>query len=62
MKATHITHELNTRRKLANRVIKALNDLTECDNGTIRNPFEAASVRAVNPSGVNELITKTIRL
>lgn len=45
MRATHITQELNTNRKLANRVIKALNDLTDCDNGTIRHPYELASVR-----------------
>lgn len=43
MKATHITHECKTNRQLANRVLKALNDLTECDNGTIRRPLEAAS-------------------
>ena len=49
MKATHITHELNTYRKLANSVIKALNNLTECNNGTIRNPYEAASI--VLPDG-----------
>ena len=45
MKATHIVHECTTNRKLANRVLKALNDLTECDNGTIRHPYEIASVR-----------------
>ena len=44
MKATHIlTEKFNTRRKLANRVLKAMNDITECDNGTIRNPYELAS-------------------
>lgn len=45
MNATHIVHECTTRRQLANRVLKALNELTETDNGTIRNPFEAASIR-----------------
>lgn len=45
MKATHInTEKFDTKRKLANRVLKALNDLTDCDNGTIRNPYESASI------------------
>lgn len=44
MKATHIlTEKYNTRRKLANRVLKAMNDITERDNGTIRKPYELAS-------------------
>lgn len=44
MKSTHIlTEKYDTRRKLANRVLKAMNDITECDNGTIRKPFELAS-------------------
>lgn len=44
MKATHIlTEKYDTRRKLANRVLKAMNDITGCDNGTIRNPYELAS-------------------
>ncbi len=34
MKATHI-----------NRVLKAMNDLTEYDNGTIRHPYDLASIR-----------------
>lgn len=44
MKATHISVDnLNTNRKLANRVLKALNDITDYDNGTIKNPYELAS-------------------
>lgn len=44
MKSTHIlTEKYDTRRKLANRALKAMNDITECDNGTIRNPYELAS-------------------
>lgn len=44
MKATHIlTEKFDTRRKLANRVLKAMNDITEWDNGTVRKPFELAS-------------------
>lgn len=44
MKATHIlTEKFDTRRKLANRVLKAMNDITEWDNGTIRKPYELAS-------------------
>lgn len=46
MKATHIlTEKYDTRRKLANRALKAMNDITGCDNGTIRNPYELASCR-----------------
>lgn len=44
MKSTHIlTEKYDTRRKLANRALKAMNDITECGNGTIRNPYELAS-------------------
>lgn len=50
MKSTHIlTEKYDTRRKLANRVLKAMNDISECDNGTIRNPYELASI--VLPDG-----------
>ena len=38
-----------TNRQKANRVLKALNLLTQSDNGTIRNPFELAS--SVMPDG-----------
>lgn len=38
-----------TNRQKANRVLKALNLLTQADNGTIRNPFELAS--SVMPDG-----------
>lgn len=41
--ATHIIHECKTNRQLANRVLKALKDLTGIDNGTIRHPYEDAS-------------------
>lgn len=45
MKATHICIDnLKTKRKVTNRVLKALNDITEYDNGTLRNPSELASV------------------
>lgn len=44
MKATHINIEkFDTNRKLANRALKAINDLVEYDCGTIRNPYELAS-------------------
>lgn len=44
MKSTHIyTEKFDTRRKLANRALKAMNDISDCDNGTIRNPYELAS-------------------
>lgn len=39
----------STRRKVANRVLKAMNDITGIDNGTIRNPYELAS--SVMPDG-----------
>lgn len=43
-KTTLISAEkFNTRRKLANRVLKAMSDICGCDNGTIRNPYELAS-------------------
>lgn len=44
MKATHInTEKFDTNRKLANRALKAMNDLIDYDCGTIRNPYELAS-------------------
>lgn len=44
MKATYINIEkFNTRRKLANRALKAMSELCEYNNGTIRNPVELAS-------------------
>lgn len=44
MRATHIyTEQFDTNRKLANRALKAMNDISDADNGTIRNPFELAS-------------------
>lgn len=50
MKATFIYNDgSDTRRKLANRVLKALSDIQEYDNGTIRNPVELAS--SVMPDG-----------
>lgn len=50
MKSTHIlTEKYDTYRKLANRALKAMNDITECDNGTIRKPYELAS--SVMPDG-----------
>lgn len=43
-KTTYISAEkFNTRRKLANRVLKAMSDICDYDNGTIRNPYELAS-------------------
>lgn len=45
MKATHIiVDNLETNRKLANRVLRAFCDITECDNGSIRKPYDLASV------------------
>lgn len=45
IKSTYIsTENFSTMRKLTNRVIKAMNDITESDNGTIRNPYDLASV------------------
>lgn len=44
MKATHIyTEKFDTNRKLANRALKAMSDLQDYDNGTIRNPNDLAS-------------------
>lgn len=44
MKATHInTQKFDTNRKLANRALKAMNDILGYDCGTIRNPYELAS-------------------
>ena len=43
-KTTLISAEkFNTRRKLANRVLKAMNDICDYDNGTIGNPDGLAS-------------------
>lgn len=50
MKATFIYNDgFDTRRKLANRVLKALSDIQEFDNGTIRKPVELAS--SIMPDG-----------
>lgn len=44
MNATYIyTEKFDTRRKLANRALKAMSDICNADNGTIRNPHELAS-------------------
>lgn len=43
-KTTYISAEkFDTRRKLANRALKAMSDICDYDNGTIRNPYELAS-------------------
>lgn len=43
-KTTYISAEkFNTRRKLANRALKAMSDICDYNNGTIRNPYELAS-------------------
>lgn len=43
-KTTFISAEkFNTRRKLANRALKAISDICDYSNGTIRNPYELAS-------------------
>lgn len=43
-KTTFISAEkFNTRRKLANRALKAMSDICDYSNGTIRNPYELAS-------------------
>lgn len=44
MKATHIYTEGLTNRQLANRALKAMSLISDADNGTIRNPYELASV------------------
>jgi len=45
MKATNIfIDKLNTRRKVANRALKAMSDIQEYNNGTISNPCSLASV------------------
>lgn len=50
MKATYIYNNgFDTPRKLANRVLKALSDIQEYNNGTIRNPVELAS--SIMPDG-----------
>ena len=44
-KTTFISAEkFNTRRKLANRALKAMSDICDYNNGTIRNPYELASL------------------
>lgn len=44
MNSTHIsTERFNTRLKLANAAMRAMNQLTDLDNGTIHNPYELAS-------------------
>ena len=44
MNATYIhTEKFDTNRKLANRALKAMTQICEADNGTIREPYELAS-------------------
>ena len=44
MNATYIyTNKFDTNRKLANRALKAMNQICDADNGTICNPYELAS-------------------
>lgn len=44
MNATFIyTNKFDTNRKLANRALKAMNQITGLNNGTIRDPYELAS-------------------
>ena len=44
MKATFIyTEKFDTNRKLANRALKAMSQICDADNGTIRTPYELAS-------------------
>lgn len=45
MKATHKIVEGKTNRQLANEALKAMSLITDLDCGTIKNPFELASVR-----------------
>lgn len=45
MKATHKIVEGKTNRQLANEALKAMSLITGLDCGTIKNPFELASVR-----------------
>lgn len=50
MNATYIyTDKFDTNKKLANRALKAMSQICDCDNGTIRNPHELAS--SVMPDG-----------
>lgn len=50
MNATFIyTDKFDTNRKLANRALKAMSQICDYDNGTIRNPHELAS--SVMPDG-----------
>lgn len=43
MKATFKTIEGLTARQIVNQALKAMSDITEFDNGTLRNPSELAS-------------------
>lgn len=50
MNATYIyTEKFDTNRKLANRALKAMSQICDADNGTIRNSHELAS--SVMPDG-----------
>lgn len=40
---THTNVKFSSRRKLVNFVLKALNDITGANNGTLNNPYELAS-------------------
>jgi len=45
MNATHITHEITDYKKLANKVLAAIRQLTGCDCGTVATPYDEASYK-----------------
>lgn len=55
---THLVVENLTRKQVVNRVIKAMNDITLVDNGTLRTPYELASSVLPNGSMLIEEVAK----
>ena len=45
MRATFRTVEGLTTKQVVNQALKAMSEITGCDNGTLRNPLELASSR-----------------
>ena len=44
MKATHKWVEEMTQRQKSNALLKALSEISDSNNGTIKNPYELASI------------------
>ena len=56
MNSTHITHEITDYSKLANRVLRAMRQLTGCNCGTVSNPMDEASYQMADGRTIMQTI------